>query len=30
MYDEDVIINIMCDEFNISKSEALELLGEEE
>lgn len=30
MYDEDVIIDIMCDEFNISKSEALELLGEEE
>ena len=30
MYDKDVIINIMCDEFNISKSEALELLGEEE
>lgn len=30
MYDEDVIISIMCDEFNISKSEALELLGEEE
>ena len=30
MYDKDVIINILCDEFNISKSEALELLGEEE
>lgn len=30
MYDKDVIISIMCDEFNISKSEALELLGEEE
>lgn len=30
MYNEEVVISIMCDEFNISRSEALELLGEEE
>lgn len=29
MYNEEVVISIMCDEFNISRSEALELLGEE-
>lgn len=26
MYDEEVVINVMCDEFNLSRSEALELL----
>lgn len=30
MYNEEVIISIMCDNFNLSRSEALELLGEEE
>lgn len=29
MYDEEVVISVMCDEFNLSRSEALELLGGE-
>lgn len=29
MYNEKVIINIMCDEFNLSRREALRLLGGE-
>ena len=29
MYDEEVVISIMYDEFNLSRSEALELLGGE-
>lgn len=27
MYDEEVVISIMCDEFNLSKNEALRILG---
>ena len=30
MYDEEVIINIISDEFNLSRSEVLEILGESE
>ena len=26
MYDEEVVISIMCDEFNLSKNEALKVL----
>lgn len=26
MYDEEVVISIMCDEFNLSKNEALRIL----
>ena len=29
MYDEEVVISIMCDEFNLSKNEALRVLGGE-
>lgn len=30
MYYKEVVITIMCDNFNLSRSEALELLGDEE
>lgn len=29
MYNEEVVISIMCDEFNLSKNEALRILGGE-
>lgn len=29
MYDEEVVISIICDEFNLSKNEALRVLGGE-
>ena len=30
MYDKEVVISVMCDNFNITRIEALEMLGEEE
>ena len=30
MYDKEVVISIICDEFNVTRLEVLEMLGEDE